>query len=186
MPQDPDIQTRRDKASYARWLETQRGRPQIRPAPTIGRAVTRVMRPLSKKHGSGVAALEPHWDTIIGSRFAKISSPVKFAGSAKGRQLVIKAPGPAGALIMANQNRIIEKLNGFLGPGHVKSIKVIQSRIRSSASAAKTPKRGLAPSVKRELQSGLDHVSDPDLKSALNKLGQSVYAKAQTEKKDKT
>ena len=180
MPQDPDIQARLDKAAFARWLETQRGRPQIRPAPTVGRAVSRVMRPLSKKYGAGVASLDPHWETIVGKRFAAISRPVRFSGSAKGRQLVIKAPGPAGALIMAHQDRILEKLNGFLGAGHVKAIKVIQSRLNSAPTQAARPKRGLTPSVKRELQSGLDQISDPDLKSALDKLGQSVYSRAQS------
>ncbi len=177
MAEKSEIEARREKASIARWLETQRGRPQYRPTPSVNRAVSKVMRPLSKKFGGGLAALEPHWDDIIGSKFAKISRPVAFKGSAKGRQLIIRAPGPAGALIMAAQSQILDRINGFMGPGHVKSIRVIQSRMQAGDTPQAPRKKPLTPSIKRELQSGLDHIEDPDLKAALSKLGESVYGR---------
>ncbi len=177
MPENSDIDARRDKAKISKWLETQRGRPQYRAAPSVNRAVSRIMRPLSKQFGGGLAAIEPHWNEIIGPKFAKISRPVGFQSGSKGRQLIIRAPGPAGALIMAAQSQILDRINSYMGPGHVKSIKVIQGQMRNSEKSKRPSAKPLTPSIKRELQSGLDHIDDPDLKAALNKFGEAVYAR---------
>ena len=183
MPQTPDKAQRLNNLKITRWLETQRGRSQYRPAPPLARPVTKIMRPLTRKHGSGVKILEPVWDKIMGARFAKISEPVKFTGAPDSRTLVIKAPGPASALIMASNTQIIDRLNAFLGPGYVRSIKVISGAVKSGTSrAAKTqiskPQANkLPPETQKQLSSGLENITDPDLKAALEKLGEQVLAK---------
>jgi len=159
------------------WLEQKRGKPQYRPAPMASVAVTKVLRPLSKKFGGKTGAsavtLSKHWPQIVGTRWAKISSPLKFKGGREGRTLVIAAPGAAATLIMSASGPIIERLNGHLGNGYVTRLRVIQTQM-SSAIKTSVPKRGLSPREESELQEGLSNIENDELRQALEKLGRGV------------
>lgn len=169
--------SREDKQTLSRWLEQKRGKPQYRPAPMAGVAVTKVLRPLSKKFGgktgASAAALSKHWPQIVGARWAKISSPVKFTGGRDGRTLVIAAPGAAATLIMSASGPIIERLNGHLGEGHVTRLRVVQTKMSTSAKTS-IAKRGLSPREETQLQEGLSNIENDGLRQALEKLGRGV------------
>lgn len=168
--------SRKNKQTLSHWLEQKRGKPQYRPAPTAGNAVNKVLRPLSKKFGGGgasAAALSKHWPQIIGARWAKISSPMKFTGGRDGRTLVIAAPGAAATLIMSASGPIIERLNAHLGDGYVARLRVIQTKM-SAATKTSIPKRGLSPREESQLQEGLSKIDNDGLKQALEKLGRGV------------
>ena len=169
--------SRDDKQTLSHWLEQKRGKPQYRPAPMAGVAVTKVLRPLSKKFGgktgASAAALTKHWPQIVGARWAKISSPVKFTGAREVRTLVIAAPGAAATLIMSASGPIIERLNGHLGDGYVSRVRVIQTKM-STATKASIPKRGLSPREESKLQEGLSNIENDGLRQALEKLGRGV------------
>lgn len=169
---------RHKKQLLSQWIERQRGRPQFRAAPSAGMAVTKVMRPLSKKHGGGSSALalEKIWPEIMGPRWSKISSPVRFLGGKEGRTLIISAPGPAASLILAQSGPILNRLNAHLGEGHVRRIKVVQSRM--TAPASPQPARGLPPRQASELQESLSAIENPRLKAALEKMGRQVLIKS--------
>ncbi len=162
-------------AAAARWLESQRGRPQYRAAPHARTAIARIMRPLAQKHGSGSTGLANHWEDIVGARFAKFSRPIKFSGRDGDRALVLAAPGPAAALIMASSGTIIARANTYLGPNHIQRLKIIQTKLKTEATQGKPP-RGLTPQARENLQSGLEKVTDPDLKRALEALGRNILA----------
>jgi len=170
-------QERHNRQVLDRWMESQRARPQFRAPPNAGLAVSKIMRPLAKKYGGGRSALslERVWPDIMGPRWSKISTPVRFMGGRDGRCLVISAPGPAAALIMAQSGPILERLNAHLGSGHVSRIKVVQSRM--TASAAPRPKRGLAPRQETALREGLSQVKNEKLKAALEAMGRNVISK---------
>lgn len=168
-----------EKRAAAKWLEGQRGRPQYRAAPHARNAVAKIMRPLARKHGAGSTGLASHWEAIVGPRFAKISKPMKFASGREGRTLVITAPGPAAALIMASSDKIIDRANGFLGQGHIRHIKIIQTKIRTESSRRPAP-RGLSSQASDQLHSGLENVDDPELKEALADLGRKVLSRGST------
>ncbi len=159
------------------WIERQRGRPQFRAAPNAGLAVSKIMRPLARKHGGGSSALalEKIWPEIMGPRWSKISSPVRFIGGRNGRTLVISAPGPAASLILAQSGPILERLNTHLGSSHVLRIKVVQSRM--TIPAPSHAKKGLTPRKELELRDGLSGVENKKLKHALEKVGRQVLAK---------
>lgn len=166
--------SREERAKLAAWLLTQRGRRQYRHAPKAARSVQNVMKPLSRKYGAGVSAIAQNWQDIAGSRFSKVSRPVKITGGREGRTLHIQASGAAAALITAASGQILGRLNTFLGYGHIARLKVTQSKIKRPATA-KTDKRaaprGLLPSEEKELRLSLSTVEDPALKQALEKLG---------------
>ena len=169
--------SRDDKQTLNQWLEQKRGKPQYRPAPMAGVAMGKVLRPLSKKFGgkagASAAALSKHWPQIVGTRWAKISNPLKFTGGRDGRTLVITAPGAAATLIMSASGAIIERLNGHLGENYVSRIRVIQTKMTASTKSS-VPKRGLSPREEVQLQEGLSHIESDSLRQALEKLGRGV------------
>ncbi len=168
---------RHNRQVLGHWIESQRARPQFRAAPSAGLSVSKVMRPLAKKHGAGRSALslERVWPEIMGPRWSKISTPVRFLGGRSGRTLIISAPGPAAALILAQSGPIIARLNAHLGPSHVTRIKVVQSRM--TAPVRSQPKRGLAPRQEAALQDSLSTVKNERLKQALEAMGRNVISK---------
>lgn len=169
--------SRKDKQAINQWLEGQRGKPQFRPAPTAGMAVAKIVRPLSKKYrgSSSAAMLLKNWPDIVGQRWSKISTPVKFTGGREGRTLVISAPGAAATLIMAASGPIIERLNTHLGDKHVTKLRLVQTKLKTNGQSS-ILKKGLSPTQEVYLQDGLSNLPEGGLKEALNKLGRGVLS----------
>ena len=175
-----DHDDRRDRAAVHQWLNHQRGKRAFRPPPKAGHAVSKIMAPLSRKFGAGRSGLNEHWEQIVGARFARISTPVRFLGGKNGRTLLISAPGPAAALIMAAGNSIIDRANGYLGPGYIRHIKVVQTKMRDGHLAGSKQMKSvdLTPRQAEELNLSLEKISNPDLKEALEELGRQVYSRS--------
>lgn len=168
-----------ERARVEQYLETQRGRAQARALPSASLAVNRVLSPLAPKgakRGSSALALADVWPEIMGPRWSKISSPVRFRGHKDGRTLVISAPGPAASLIMAASGQILERLNSHLGAGQVSKIQVVQAT--QTPHQGRTPmKRGLTPREETQLREGLTQVRNDRLRTALERLGREVIRK---------
>ncbi len=125
---NPSLQLRYRRGSLVQYLEKHRGRPQYRPAPQAAKAIAKVMRPLAKKYGGGLGALERHWPEIVGHKWANLSTPVRISGKAGCKTLLIRAQGPAASLLQADSQNILARVNGFLGPGHIRKISLKQGR----------------------------------------------------------
>jgi len=179
MQPDNSDKARRDRATIDRWLKQSRGRRAYKAAPSAGRAVAKIMKPLSSKFGAGKSGLTEHWEDIVGPRFARISTPLRFQGGREGRTLLIAAPGPAAALITAAGSAIIERTNSYLGPNYIRHIKVQQTKMRDGQLAGTKINRAkdLTPRQSEELQLSLEKVTDPDLKAALEKLGRQALTR---------
>ncbi len=199
----PEKMTKRERAArLTAYLESQRGRRPIRPAPRAARAMTRVMKPLAKKFGAGSAlganALGSQWPNIVGPRYAKLSRPLRLQGGKDGNTLIISARGPAATLLTADAAKIIAAANTFLGQGQIVRLKVVQGQLREDAPPpppatpsarsaapklaapirrAAVPKRGLTPSEEDALYKGLENIDNDALKQALGKLGRGVLSR---------
>ena len=168
------------RALIERYIEARRARPQARPIPSAGLAVHRVMKPLSKSksgqrktRGSSALALAEVWPDIMGPRWSKISTPVRFRASKQGRTLLINAPGPAASLILAASGPILERINTHYGSDYVQSLQVVQTKALHPNTSSRA-KRGLTPQEEDRLQTGLGRISNPRLKKALGDLGREV------------
>ncbi len=179
MQPDNSDKSRRDKAVINAWLKQSRGQRAYRATPPAGRAVAKIMKPLSAKFGAGKSGLTEHWEDIVGPRFARISTPLRFLGGREGRTLLIAAPGPAAALITAAGSAIIDRANGYLGPDYIRHIKVQQTRMRDGqlAGAKANRTQDLTPRQSEELQLSLENVTNPELRSALEKLGRQALTR---------
>lgn len=177
------------QAKIERFLQSQRARPQARALPSASMAVNRVMKPLARSNaksggarGSSALSLAPIWPEIMGPRWSKISTPVRFKASNGARTLVISAPGPAASLIMAASGPIMDRLNAHLGAGHVQKLQIVQALPKTMRNAPPAqPKhtvRGLTPREERALQDGLTQVQNDRLKGVLERLGREVIRKS--------
>ncbi len=179
MQPDNQNKSRRNAVAVHQWLAQERGKQAYRSPPKAGASLAKVMAPLSRKFGAGKSGLTEHWEDIVGPRFARISHPVRFLGGREGRTLLISAPGPAAALIMAAGSTIIDRTNSYLGPGYIRHIKVMQTKMRDGhlAGTKQIKSTDLTPAQSEKLKLSLENVRNPDLKEALEQLGRQVYAK---------
>jgi len=147
--------------------------------PKADKSISKIMGPLASKFGAGRSGLVEHWQDIAGTRFARISTPLRFQGGRDGRTLLIAAPGPAAALIMASGQSIIDKVNAYLGPDYIRHIKVIQTKMRDGQLAGGSHHKSsqLSPGDQRRLEDGLTDIQDDELKNALEKLGRHVISR---------
>lgn len=179
MQPDNSDKNRYKRAVINQWLKQQRGARAYSAPPPAGKAIAKIMKPLSGKFGAGRSGLTEHWEDIVGPRFARISTPLRFLGGRDGRTLLISAPGPAAALITAAGSAIIDRANSYLGPGYIRHIKVQQSKMRDGQLAGSKANRtkDLTPRQQEDLQSSLENISNDKLKAALEKLGRQALSR---------
>ncbi|WP_158272108.1 DUF721 domain-containing protein [Marinicauda salina] len=121
------------------WAERHRGRAPAPAAPSAGKAAARVVRPLAKAFGPGIAELDAHWAAIVGDQLARWTRPERFQGGAAGSTLVIRARGPAGALAEAQSARILERVAHYSGRSPTR-LKVIQGALSDARPSAEAPR----------------------------------------------
>ncbi|WP_339743159.1 DUF721 domain-containing protein [uncultured Maricaulis sp.] len=161
-----------------RFLESHRGRRAIRAAPPAGRAAERILKPLAKRFGVGVERLVEHWPEIVGARLAEWCMPEAIQNSAGNKVLVIRARGPAAAVLQAESRRILERVRLFAGDRAPTRLRVLQGATRAPLPAARpTAKPPAAPQVSERVEESLE----ARLLSALDRYGNSVKGRNGTD-----
>ncbi len=124
------------------WAESHRGRRVAPPARSAGEACAKVVRPLAKRFGPGVSELDVHWREIVGEPLADWSKPERYQGGSSGSTLVVRARGPAAALVEAQSARILERVAAYSGRP-VKRLKIVQGPIEPAGAPVrrKPPQR---------------------------------------------
>lgn len=112
----------RDEAEATEWMKAHRGRAAIKPPPTAGRAVNALIKPLAKQFsGPTRHELDAQWSEIVGPQLAQFTRPEKYQGGA----LVVRARGPAAALVEAQSAQILARVATYSGKKPQK-LKIIQ------------------------------------------------------------
>ncbi|MGP1275412.1 MAG: DciA family protein [Caulobacterales bacterium] len=149
------IAPRNDAISRAEadlWAVDHRGKPAIKPPPQAGLAMARVLRPLARAFGPGVSELEEHWSAIVGEALARWSSPEKLQAGA----LVVRARGPAAALIEAQSAVILERVAQYAGKTP-RRLRIVQGSLAAPAG----PVRRAASQVIRRSEPLPEPPADP-------------------------
>lgn len=136
-----------------RYLSERRGRPAWSGPPRAGKAVNAVLRPLARKFGPGLAAMTEHWPEIVGERLAAWCAPQALRGGV----LTIRARGPAGAVIEAEQRRILQRVAVYCGGRAPDRIRVVQGAARkppAQLAARSQMRQGLAAEPDERIASG--------------------------------
>lgn len=158
--------------SAARYLEARRGRRARQAAPAAGIAAEKVLRPLTKRFGVGLEQLQANWAEIVGQRLANWCDPESIQRQGSARTLVIRARGPAAAILQAESRRLLERIATYAGSAGPTRIRVIQGRSRSAgrAKAVQITKSQASSQVSE----GVEQSDEARLLSALNRFDQSV------------
>jgi hypothetical protein len=160
-------------------LAAKRTRPQRRPPPPAGRALSRTLRELDARFAQGPDALAARWREIVGADVARRTEPVKLVRGRNGgpSSLEIRVAGPSAALIQHQAHDILARVNLFLGADAVQKLRIVQGPLRAAAETATPPRKRAAPldaAKEAELSASLASAPDGRLKEALLRLGRGV------------
>jgi hypothetical protein len=157
-----------DETKATRALGAVRGRSVIAPPPRAGKAVTAALRPLLRETGLTLGELKRRWADIAGESFARATPEKLVAGT-----LVLKAPGALAPFLQQQAPLLMERLR--VAGAKVKSVRIEQRAAAVKPGANVAPiKRALTPAEEAALSRALDPLGDPELKSALMRLGRAV------------
>ena len=147
---------------------------------TLNKHFRALTEPVFKKHGFAQVELLARWPEIAGPALAAVSTPEKIRwprgnDEKTGGTLHLKVQAGRGLDVQYATHSIIEKVNRFLGYQGVSALKIMQTH-----EAIKTTKiKALAPTPTASVLAQVSPVDDPDLKSALARLGAGVTAAQQ-------
>lgn len=138
----------------------------------IGRLVAHVVKPVMRKRGFYDVDIIADWENIVGAEWAKQTSPHKLNFNAHTRRSgtlsILVAPG-ASVLIQHIEPMIIDRVNTYFGFEAVNRLKIIHGHIASNAGKVKKQ-----PEIPHVPLPEINDIEDPDLKLALQRLGQGL------------
>jgi hypothetical protein len=138
----------------------------------VGVAASKLARPIVAKRGGGILVrLKAEWAAIVGPEWAEVTWP-----TALGRDGVLKLRTASGAALELQHRAplMIERLNLFWGRPVVTRLALVQGPLPLPAASGVPSIRTLAPNETAALDKQLAEVADPELRSALAKLGRAV------------
>lgn len=166
-PSAPTPPVHDSEARAAQSLAAKRGRRPIAPAPSAGKAVAGVLRPLLRDTGLGLNEMKRRWRDIAGESFARATLEKLTSGV-----LTLRAPGALAPFLQQQAPLLVERLR--LAGAKVTSIRLEQRAAAPAPANLRPIKRALNPAEEAALAQALDPVGDPGLKSALMRLGRAV------------
>ncbi|MEO1040055.1 MAG: DciA family protein [Pseudomonadota bacterium] len=118
------------------WANEHRGRAPRAGARPVADAVAKVVRPMAKRFGPGVSELSERWVEIVGAPLAAWSQPERYQSGAGGTALVVRAKGPAAALIEAQSAQILDRVAAYSGKP-VRRLRIVQGALKGMTSPAR-------------------------------------------------
>jgi len=149
----------------------------------VSQAIDRMTKGLLGKHGFVHGAIATKWPEIVGDSMARHTQPEKIVFSrdgATGGTLHLKTDSGAYATELQHQEpQIIERINTFFGYRAVIRIKLIQGPLPAQHKAEQhvEPPRPLSESEIKGLAGAIANVDDPELKEALERLGENILGR---------
>lgn len=142
-------------------------------------ALSRLSDPLLRRRGFAVREIVTRWSAIVGEQLAAQSCPEKlvFPPNAGGdATLHIRVEGPLALELQHLSPLIVERVNTYYGFNAVARLTLHQAplpvRVRPPVRAART----LTGAERRDLDTTLAPVQNPELRQTLAALGRSIIA----------
>lgn len=143
----------------------------------LAKAADAITRPAFGRRGFALGALLTRWPQIAGERLSDHCQPEKLH-FAQGRgdcgTLWVRVDGAAALEFQHMQPVLIARINAQCGFQAVADLRIIQGPI-AARPARITPPRELKPAEKQEVQQEVAQIGDPDLRAALERLGNGIY-----------
>jgi hypothetical protein len=138
----------------------------------VGVAVSKLAAPIVVKRGGGLLVrLKADWPAIAGPDWAAVTWPMALS-----RDGVLKLrTAPAAALELQHRAPLlIERVNLFFGRPAITRLVLMQGPLPFPAAPAGALPRPLAANEVAALDQQLSDIADPELRSALARLGRAV------------
>ncbi len=145
----------------------------------VGRELPRVAGRALGKRGLGEAQLLAEWRAVVGEELAAETLPVKLSfvqGGRKNGVLKLRVTSAAALAVQHREPQILERINSFFGYGAVARLALIQGPLPERGPARRRAARPLTAAETASLSQRISQVSDPGLKSALERLGAAILA----------
>ncbi len=147
----------------------------------LGATVNKLTRQTYGQRGLADGAVIHNWPTIIGDMLAGACQPEKIAYNKgeRGRGTLYLRVANSGLAteIQHLEPLVLERVNSYFGYQAVARLKLIHGPLPEPAPKAEPVLRPLSNQQTDALAKELCNVSDPDLKAALESLGQSVLGR---------
>ena len=154
----------------------ERRRGWMRP---VGQELPRIAGRVLGKRGLGEAQLLAEWYAVVGDELAGETLPMKLSFPAGGRKngvLKLRVSSAAALSVQHREPQILERINGFFGYAAVARLALVQGPLPDRGQASRRIQRPLTPAEFAALSRRVSQVSDPGLKSALERLGAAILA----------
>lgn len=137
------------------------------------------------KRGFAEAGLITDWEAIVGQALAATSQPDRLSfppGRRDGGTLRIRVAGGVATEIQHLEPMILERINGHFGYRAVERLVLVQAPLGKTGAAKSSRKKAGPlshppdPARLAEMEAHLAGVEDPDVRTALARLGRAMLA----------
>lgn len=144
--------------------------------------VDRLTKGMLGRHGFAHGAIVTKWPDIVGQDMARHTQPEKIVFSrdgVSGGTLHLRCDSGALATELQHMEpQILDRINTFFGYQAVVRIKLVQGPLpRVQGGLKRQVPRPLSPEEAKDLAGAVANVDDPELREALERLGQSVLGR---------
>jgi len=147
-------------------------------ARAVGQAVGKLTATAYGRRGFAQGDVIRHWPQIAGDLLARHTLPDRITfprGQRTGGLLHLQVGNSAVATEVQHlEPLIVEKVNTYFGYGAVKGIHLFQRPLPPRKDDGPAEPRPLSPAERAALESELKAVTDPELRRALEGLGQAI------------
>ena len=153
-------------AEAAAILARRRTRPPRRLPPPASGALAPLLKALHARFGRGVEALIGHWSEIVGASLSSRCEPIRLIKPRGGgpSALEVRVQGPAAVLVQHQAPDILARVNLFMSPETVGSLRIVQGALRRPSAEALRP---AARPVRRRSSGPLDAAAEAALATEL-------------------
>ena len=144
----------------------------------IGVYTQKIVKPVFKVRGLMEGKIITHWPQIVGERFSHIALPEKitFPKGKKGEgTLYLSVTSSSSLLIHYAQGLILEHVNTFFGYKAISKLQMNHGFTPPKVEVAKAPPPPLSEETKEWLEDQTKNITDPDLKTTLERLGEAIF-----------
>ncbi len=165
-------------------LERRRGRAVYQTARPLSKTMYKTVYPnlRGKDSGAALSSLRRRWPEILGVDMAALCEPIQIIKPTTGYVLVLEVNSAAAALKLKHQtDTILERVNAGSG-ARFKGIRLQQTKTKHQSVNPQTKlKHRLTPQEAAQIEADLEGIQSPVLRKALQKLGEAIRIKHETE-----
>lgn len=168
---------------YTPAKKTPRKRP---PARQVSEFVGKIIEPVLARRSGMTIDLLNAWPELVGEEYCDFTRPEKINWPNRANEddpfkpgiLIVACDGSRALYFQHDLSRICERVNVFFGFAAIAKLKIVQKPVQKLRVHKSNDRREVAVRLdetrQTRLNAILDHVSDPDLRKRLEKLGLGV------------